>query len=257
MASMADEATEQPRPEPALRWLGRKLWAWPVIGTVAFVIWAAGLNPLYAGEYLFASVLFFVAVVLAAAKAVSWEEAKAHPEKNLIRIGIIIMGTVVFGGSEAWVGHQYRADHPKRSAMNTQLPHQRFISPADQKTLKDCLSKQPGHVAINATSNDHEALHLAKDWLAVFTKANWDVYNHGIGQISDLGPQRGTWIHIHAITDSSGIVGYMNGSAEQQWSGCLSPDDLPTTSGGYLIQDKDEPPGHLTVNIVGSEPTQP
>lgn len=89
----------------ALLFICVHLWSWWVIGPAVPVLFGAAVNAMYSNDYIAAAVLFFIGVVLLAAKSLTVEETRTHESRAAISVVVVALGAILFGLSLVWVRH--------------------------------------------------------------------------------------------------------------------------------------------------------
>ena len=90
----------------SFKWFFAKFWTWPVVSFCGALASGLGAGALSIDQYIIASALFFVAVLLITAKALTWKDTKAHHNRKYISALIVVAGLGVFILSLWWVEHR-------------------------------------------------------------------------------------------------------------------------------------------------------
>jgi hypothetical protein len=122
----------------ALKFIGRILWRWDVVGIGATLMFGFGVSAMYADDYRIAIALYLLSIGWLAAKALAWEETVAHHQ----RAGVSILIFLLILGSLVWVRHRQQAHTAEKQE---QTPKTVIIAPSEQHEGSDQVGGKADH----------------------------------------------------------------------------------------------------------------
>jgi hypothetical protein len=86
----------------SIRWVGQKLWLWPVVGISVPILFGAGVTAMFSNAYIATAALYAAATVLLAARVVTWQETRSHANRRGIRVLVFLLAIVILATSFFW-----------------------------------------------------------------------------------------------------------------------------------------------------------